>query len=132
MASYRIRRRVMTERVVRVIAILFLVYTGADLTVPEFCREEMGIPKFVSSSSSTDTGIGEAYATDTSESRQQDLPSEPTHSDEDCFCCCTHVLPGHAPAPVGIAELGSLFAGLNTLDVASPPLQGPYHPPRFV
>ena len=130
MASYRIRRRVMTERVVRVIAILFLVYTGADLTVPEFCREEMGIPKFVSSSSSTDTGIGEAYATDTSESRQQDLPSEPTHSDEDCFCCCNHVVPAHY-FQQKIVDLNFPSISFSTSSIYLSTTISIYHPPRI-
>ena len=106
MTSYRIPRPVMTARVVRVIAILFLVYTGADLTVPEFCGEEMGIPRFVQATSPTVNGDA-AFATDASESRQ-DSPSDRTHSEEDCFCCCTHVLPGHATAPVAVAELSPM------------------------
>lgn len=130
MASYRIPKKVMTARVVRVIAILFLVYTGADLTVPEFCGEEMGIPRFIQATASTGNGSVVAFATGPTESRQ-DPPSEPTHSNEDCFCCCTHVLPGHATAPVAVPELNSVFAALRIIDVASPPLQGPYHPPRF-
>lgn len=130
MTSYRIPKRVMTARVVRVIAILFLVYTGADLTVPEFCAEEIGIPKFAQTASSTGARSNDAFAADASESRQ-DPPSEPAHSDEDCFCCCTHVLPGHATAPVDVPEFTSLFAALRINDVASPPLKGPYHPPRF-
>jgi hypothetical protein len=119
----------MTERVVRVIAILFLVYTGADLTSPEFCGEEMGIPSFAQTASSTGGRTDAASATDASES--QDSPSEPIHSDEDCFCCCTHVLPGHATAPVDVPEFTSLFAALRLIDVASAPLKSPYHPPRF-
>ncbi len=130
MASYRIPKRVMTARVVRVIAILFLVYTAADLTVPEFCDEEMGFPRFAQTASSTGLRSEAAFASDASESRQ-DLPSEPTHSDEDCFCCCTHVLPGHVAASVDVPEFTSLFTALRIIDLASPPLKGPYHPPRF-
>lgn len=129
MTSYRIPKKVMTARVVRVIAILFLVYTGADLTVPEFCAEEMGIAPFAQATSSTGIGSSPAFVTDASEPRQ-DPPSEPTHSDEDCFCCCAHVLPGHTTAPVAVAELSSDVAALKKIDVASPLLQGPYHPPR--
>lgn len=128
MTSYRIPKPVMTARIVRVIAILFLVYTGADLTVPEFCGEEMGLRGFVEAKSDIESVA--AFATDSSEPRQ-DPPSEPTHSDEDCFCCCTHVLPGYATAPVAVSELNSVFAALRIIDVASPPLRGPYHPPRF-
>ncbi len=130
MTSYRIPKLVMTERVVRVIAILFLVYTGADLTVPGFCAEEMGMPKFAQTPSSTGVFSDNAFVAGAGESRQ-DPPSEPRHSDEDCFCCCTHVLPGDATAPVDVPELTSLFAPLGIIDVASPPLKGPYHPPRF-
>lgn len=120
----------MSARVIRVIAILFLVYTGADLTVPEFCVEEMGIQRFDQASSSTRAGSDAAFATNANGSRQ-DAPSEPTHSDEDCFCCCAHVLPGHGAAPVSISELSPSFARLTVIDVASPSLKGPYHPPRF-
>ncbi len=120
----------MTARVVRVIAILFLVYTGADLTVPQFCSEEMGIPTFAEASASTGIRTDAPFATDASES-SQDPPSERTHSDEDCFCCCAHVLPGHATAPVAVPELKPSFRALKKINVASPTLQSPYHPPRF-
>jgi len=120
----------MRERVVRVVAILFLVYTGADLTVPQFCGGEMGIRRFVQAASSTGVGSEAASSTDAGESRQ-DSPSEPTHSDEDCFCCCTHVLPGRAIAPIAVPLVDSVFAGPKKIDLASPPLQGPYHPPRL-
>ena len=130
MTSYRVSRTVMTARVVRAIAILFLVYTGADLTVPQFCGEEMGIPTFVEASVSTGTRSQQAFVTDASESRQ-DPPSERSHSEEDCFCCCVHVLPSHVAPPVTARQLNSRFLALKELDVASPPLKGPYHPSRF-
>ncbi len=130
MTSHRPSKPLMTARVVRVIAILLLVYTGADLTVPQFCSEEMGLRKFAEASASTDIRTEAAFATGASESTQ-DPPSERTHSDEDCFCCCAHVLPGHATAMVAVPELNSGFPALKKIDVASPPLQGPYHPPRF-
>ncbi len=129
MTSYRIPKPLMTARLVRAIAILFLVYTGADLTVPQFCGEEMGIPKFAEASASTGIRTDAAFATDLSESRQDPLP-ERTHT-EDCFCCCAHVLPGHATAPVAVPELNSRIRALPRIDLTSPPLQGPYHPPRF-
>lgn len=130
MTSYRIPKKVTSPHVVRVIAILFLVFTGADLTVPEFCSEEIGLPKFVQATSSTGLGSKAAFATDPGES-EQDPPSKPTHSDEDCFCCCTHVLPGHATAPVAIPQMRSRFTNLRMIEVRSPALKSPYHPPRF-
>ena len=129
MTSYKIPKKVMTVRVVRLIAILFLTYTGADLTVPEFCSEEMGIQRVRQVTASADTSAAVLVAGPT-ESRR-DPPSEPTHSGEDCFCCCTHVLPGYATATAAVPDLYSAFAALRIIDVASPPLQGPYHPPRL-
>ena len=130
MTSYRLPKLVMTARVVRAIAILFLLHTGADLTIPGFCAEEMGFPKFSQTASSTGLLPNNAFAVTPSESRQDPPPDRP-HPDEDCFCCCTHVLPGHFTAPVEVAEFTSLVAVLRLIDVASPPLKGPYHPPRF-
>lgn len=130
MTSYGIPKPVMTARFVRVIAILFLLYTGADLTVPQFCGEEMGIPKFTQTIASADSSSRAAFATSEKNSRE-DPPSERSHSDEDCFCCCAHVLPGHATAMVANSELKSTLAALQKIDLASPSLQSPYHPPRF-
>lgn len=130
MTAHKISKPLMAARVVRAIAILFLVYTAADLTVPQFCAEEMGIPRFAEASASSNTQRNAAIATGASDSRQDPTP-EPTHSDEDCFCCCAHVLPGRAPALVSVSELNSVFATVKIIDVVSPPLQGPYHPPRF-
>ena len=116
----------MTARLVRVIAVFFLLFTAADLTVPQFCREEVGIGKFAQVSSFDI--VGSAFKSP--ESREAP-PSEPTHSDEDCFCCCSHVLPGTATSSPSGLQATSYFASLKIIDVVSPPLQGPYHPPRI-
>ena len=129
MTSNSTLKTVMTARVVRAIAILFLVYTGADLTLPEFCSEEMCCPRFAEASLLTGIRSDAAFVTGTSEPRQ-DPPTERSHSDEDCFCCCAHVLPGRATVSVAVRELNPRFRPLKKIDVDSPLLQGPYHPPR--
>ena len=118
----------------RVIAMLFLVYTALDLTMPQLCREEMGIPTIAETTPMVEDHSVEApllsNAAFDCEGYEENPPSQP-HSDEDCFCCCAHVLPGSAAALVAVPELATSFALQEAIGVPSPPLQSPYHPPRF-
>lgn len=135
MTPYRIQKPLMTGRVVRVIAILFLVYTGLDLSMPQLCREEMGNRTMAQTAASTEDNSVDATrpfsAALGTEDYEENLPSEPPHSEEDCFCCCAHVLPGSAAALVAAPELATSFAPRQDSGLLSPPLKSPYHPPRF-
>lgn len=128
------KHRITRARVFRVVAILFLVYTGLDMTVPQFCTEESDYPCFIQVTEASD--LSDQVKASCVVAAPKNSPGGPTsdeHSqDEDCFCCCTHVLPGHVTAPVAIAELSPDFAALKKIDVASPLIRGPYHPPRLV
>lgn len=68
--------RVCWRTIVRLTALLFLVLTAADLTVPRLCRE-IDAPLFRASP------FDSWFAT--SDDRK------PTSS-EDCFCCCSHIM----------------------------------------
>lgn len=67
----------------------------------------------------------------TNEARPGHSPSKAPH-DEDCFCCCAHVVPAqtHSLAAVPIAAL--LPDARLDIAVPSPPLTTAYRPPRFV
>lgn len=125
----------MTGRVARVIAVFFLLYTGADLTVRQFCSDEFCVPRIVEASASADsrssyTARLAVAAANTSDSRGNQ-PSEPPSLDEDCFCCCTHVLPGSALAVIAISEWEPALTELRNISLPSPPLRRTFHPPRF-
>lgn len=128
--SIRKRRR----RVVRLIALLFVLYTGADILLPQyFCGgEEVGdLPLqsvvLASSSAKPDTAnaISEPDNSQTGESQDQ-APHE-----EDCFCCCAHVLPGMGFTACVSARAINVSAIPIVNSPPSPELPNAYRPPRF-
>jgi hypothetical protein len=120
----------MPPGIVRAVAVLFLLYTGIEITVPQFCSEAssvLSISKADVEKADVENGAARVFK---SNRNQSELPSEHS-SDEDCFCCCTHVVPGHALAVTAVANLTPGVAIQRTIKLPSPPLQSPYHPPRL-
>lgn len=112
-------------RLVRGVAVFFLLFTVADITLPQyFCGGEEigGLPL------AETAGLGAEAGTETPWPGRD---SEQAPHEEDCFCCCAHVLPGFVLTPAPIAEQGSLQPPLKLDSLPSPPLRLQYHPPRF-
>ena len=135
MPTSQIRKPLMAARLVRVIAILFLAYTALGLSMPQLCCQEMGIPAIAETSAraednSVDTTRLPNAALSTND-YEGSLPSERPPSDENCFCCCAHVLPGRAVALVASPELTTSVVAQQNIYLPSPQLQSPYHPPRL-
>ena len=114
------------------VAVFFLLFTAADLITPHLCSEELGLPSFGSLSSINsilDRTDQIAMSIADADSHQEESPA-PTQSNEDCFCCCSHILP-----EVHFAVEGMLLEPLDTdpaissLPTGSP--DRPYHPPRL-
>ena len=121
----------MASRLFRGIAILFLLYTGAEMTAPQYCNEALSLPK--SSALAFDASPSLSAKTASESHSDKDQPSERTPSgDEDCFCCCAHVIPGTAVALNSAPELNVTAGDLQQSGLSSPPLQSPYHPPRSI
>lgn len=116
----------------RGIAIFFFLFTVVDLATPHLCAEEMGLP-FSPVGNSVRSAV-DPTSTDTPsitarDSHQEESPA-PVPADEDCFCCCSHILPG-----LHFVVDGILFETINTDQIVSflptgPPGK-PYHPPRL-
>lgn len=126
-------------RVLRAVAVFFLLYTGADIALPQyFCGgEASGLPDVIIASTSVAVG-GEtrvhtnSYLTASDASGSQgERPEAETPHEEDCFCCCAHVLTGLAFKVVESAELKSPQTSYEERFILSPPLPLQYHPPRF-
>ncbi len=130
----RMRLQGSLPRVFRCVAFFFLLFTAVDLTVSEFCREEIGGLSMASAFqefSETERSAKFISAIQTPDDSQNSLPSDqPIY--EDCFCCCAHVVPGLVHRSAAIAY-GSSYSQVPTdLPLPSPPLRGPFHPPRLV
>ena len=124
-------------RVLRAVALFFLLYTGADIALPQyFCAgEAAGLPDVAVASTATvadasTVATGSAAVSGAKDSRPGRPETEVPH-EEDCFCCCAHVLTGPAFKVVETTELKSFPASLGEHSVLSPPLPLQYHPPRF-
>lgn len=121
-------------RFARLIVILFLAYAGVDLTNPQLCNDEFAPLSVLLASNverraeepSTSVSIG-----DSEKSKQREQPSAP-HSEDDCFCCCTHVLPGLTTHPNGASDAISQGLTLMPQSVTTAHLMALYHPPRTV
>lgn len=114
-------------RFARFIVILFLVYAGVDIANPQFCNDEFGPPS-VLLASNVEPGVSIG---DSEETGQREQPSAP-HSEDDCFCCCTHVLPGATTHPNGACDVISQGIVLTPQSVTSAHLMTLYRPPRTV
>lgn len=121
---------------VRGVALFFLLFTGADLTMPQyFCGEEMAGQQGRAGSSVLASNLPEknevAIAAPDSRNSTPGQPSDQEPHEEDCFCCCAHLLLSLDFSCDGTPELTSPSTPLSSDSLPSPPLQVTYHPPRF-
>jgi hypothetical protein len=124
------------RRLIRGIALLFLVYTAMDIASPDLCNGEVlgdsrqglvavGNPQRTSNARPS---VARIEASD--RQRTNDPPEQP-HDDDDCFCCCSHVLPGTVTAAIAVTDMRSHVTRPEYFSVLSPPLARAFHPPRF-
>lgn len=122
-------------RLIRAVAVFFILFTVGDITLPQyFCRgEEIGGLPLGSVAASTEDGDPgtKRSAIPSSEDSLPGQDSEQAPHEEDCFCCCAHVLPALAFTRAAAAELKSPEPPQKQASLPSPPLRLPYHPPRF-
>jgi hypothetical protein len=107
----------MTRSITRRLALLLLIYAAFDLCVPGFCQSEgVILPQ------------APTAATLSWHAAKGGTPSQ-TALDEDCFCCCIHLL--HQSHSVLETPLSTVWAAPR-LDFASLPGENiPHdHPPR--
>jgi hypothetical protein len=114
----------------RGIAIFFFVFTVADLANPHLCAEEMGLSSLpVSAASEIENTVAVFAARAGSHSHQEESPA-PQQADEDCFCCCSHILPS-----LQFVVEGLLLEPVDTDSTISSLPTGPphklYRPPRL-
>ncbi len=123
---------------VRGLAAFFLLFAFADMAFPQvFCREELGgllnvrqdaASKSESSSIAREKSV--VAVNDEDDSRQNDPSREAPH-EEDCFCCCAHVLAGLNFQPNVLGAVKPLPFILYQDSIPNPPLRGTDRPPRI-
>lgn len=124
------------RRFARAITLLFLIYTGFDLASPELCKGDAlgdsgGKPVIVTTRRDANEIIEVSNTIEQSTSQHQNQIPEQPANDEDCFCCCTHVIPGTITVSLESADATALSNILEQLSILSPTLPSEFHPPRF-
>jgi hypothetical protein len=113
-------------------AVLLFMFASADLSAdmisPQLCCE--GIGNLVVSVASSNQNLNDESALVAAEDFGHEQSESPSNIDEDCFCCCSHILPGiHFDVSVlDIKPPSSLL--INTF-LPTPPPQKTFRPPRL-
>jgi hypothetical protein len=122
-----------------VVAFLLLWIALFDLTVVDMfsiqlCKAESGAIAGAIPVVNADVRFGQNTAVNATITDQDSLPqqdSSPASAEDDCFCCCSHVLP---VCPINQVTLNTIpridVPLIETL--LSPPPQDTFHPPRLV
>lgn len=123
-------------RFVRAVAVFFLLFTGADILMPQyFCDDEIGgisLPTVAASLTAQEhAGDGDPRVGADSDDSRSRQPSDTSPHEEDCFCCCAHILPSLPVAPGETFQARQPMAAFVNDPLPSPPLQSTYHPPRI-
>ena len=113
----------------RAIATFFLLFTAGDILLPQyFCPNEWRPLPIAAQQALPGWPVNPDTLPDAP------VPEDSSRHEEDCFCCCAHVLP---PALLSLA--GRRYASLPSQEIIVPttalpfaPHQAIYHPPRFV
>lgn len=124
----------------RGIALFFILFTFADLSIPELCQGELGSCSLPSSSQSTSNNQSDDLygvhpsarlnLSGTSEQPQQQQSESGEHAGEDCFCCCSHIVPGNQ-FRVALLELKTLATSPADRFLPTSQPDAPFHPPRL-
>jgi len=109
-------------------AILLFIFAFADLSAdlmsPQPCCEEIS-DLVISSAAST-----QASAFVAADDFGHDQSSDPLNIEEDCFCCCSHILPG-VHFDVAVLDIKPPASLLTNTFLPTPPPQKTFHPPRL-
>jgi hypothetical protein len=126
-------RELQKTQLLRVIAMLFLLHSGVDMLFPQLCNDEEIVGGSFSRTVIMSANEGEvmpAFVADDPTGLPDDQRSDQQHRDEDCFCCCAHVMPSPVFANPDDAELLISTSTLPRVFIPSAPSDNPYHPPR--
>ena len=119
---------------VRGIALYFILFTFGDIALPQiFCREEPGclLTERSASVRTSDGTKNEAVAVSRqSDDSQPSAPSDQAPHEEDCFCCCGHIVLVAIFADSNALSAESLLFPVHQDRLPTSPPQNQYRPPR--
>ena len=126
--------RQLKRRLFHGIAILFVLYTAIDLANPQLCSDERG---FLSARTAVQllrnditSAATSAAQSDLKNSTNDEVPDQPVH-EEDCFCCCAHVIPMGIFDSNLVAQIRPELSIPTHIRIPFPLPENHFHPPRI-
>jgi hypothetical protein len=123
---------ILPNRFYRLVAIFFLMFTAIDLGCPSFCQEDglSGEPETGRQIAASWIGSQREFLSPCKSDDSSDKPGQTSELKEDCFCCCSHLIPA---CHFNIAILNETPRVIVPTIPSLPSAPGPepFHPPRF-
>jgi hypothetical protein len=125
----------------RGMAILLLAFAFFDLAVidiiaPQLCNDGFSTIAGAASSQNSFEKLDQKVTVEAAIGAQSPLPQRDSHHDsspdsteEDCFCCCSHILLGFSFDYITLNTMPRVDIALIA-SLPSPPPQDTFHPPR--
>jgi hypothetical protein len=126
--------RLRRPRIIRGLAVLFLLFTLVDILSPPACCEKEVLLSATRDNYSRVIARAGDEASIVAVSSQSETEHSPDENccNEDCCLLCAHMLPAKALSSEFVVVMKSPLLVLNEALVLSPPLDATYHPPRFL
>ena len=118
MAALWYPRSAMIRKLYKTVAIVLLLWTVMDIAVPGLCASEPVL-----------TPDAQLVLTSAPSSASHDSSNAQFMSDDDCFCCCSHIV----PSPHFLLAVAPQAVPADIKLDCAPPVSLPtslYHPPR--
>ena len=107
----------------RIASFLLFALAAVDMSAPGLCRSE----RVLTSSFSHRLNAADASLTGPVQPNQS---KDTNTSDDDCFCCCIHIVPTPFSAIIAVFNVDSFSPRVAEQKLANGFLLLPYHPPR--
>jgi hypothetical protein len=121
----------------RGIVLFLLIFALSDITSASPCGDELGLyplKKVVTGKVDLQFEISDKQTKCGAVIEVQESQSEPPHDDEmiceDCFCCCSHILPSSHFSAKSL-DINYQIRDLNKLFLPVSPPRDTFRPPRF-
>jgi hypothetical protein len=129
------------RRLRRGMAILLLTFAFFDLAVidiiaPQLCNDGFSTKAGAASAQNASEKFDQNATVEAAIGARNSSPQQDSHSnsspastEEDCFCCCSHILPGFSFEYVTLNTMPRVAIALIA-SLPAPPPQDAFHPPR--
>jgi hypothetical protein len=122
--------------VILLLAIAFVDLAVIDMIAPQLCNDGFATMAVAAPQQNAAENLDQKATVEAAISDQGSLPQQNSHSDsspdsteEDCFCCCSHILPGYTVNHMTLNTMPRVDIPLIA-SLPSPPPQDTFHPPR--